>query len=467
VKRPIRNALAFLLGDAGSRLIGFVITVYLARVLSPEGFGLINIGLAVLGHLGILASPGISLLETRNVAAAGEEMQGRASGVLILRLIIAAILCSVAWLIVVAIPIREESGRITLLYVASLLPMAISLDWFFTGKERVGMVSVSRLLNYAVYGFVVFFMVRSLKDAPFAPAAFLAGNWAASIFLLVVYSARFGKLEIRWQPSFWWKILKDNLPVGAGMFLGQLVVNLPPLVLAFFAGAAAVGRFSAASKIVFLFLVIDRLFNTLFLPVVSRYLARKLDEVRELYRITVKGTTIVMAAISVAGALLAPLLMRVIYGPEYEGSYSLLERLMAYVFLTVVNSVFVCTILGAGRTKEYLRVTAIGGSVLAAAVGLGTLLMGEQGTTLGVVLGEASVVGLSMIESRKIIRVSTQGSEAAIIIGTLGILLLPTLTRSTGPPFGWLAGAILVVVVLFILGGITRNEIRYLVERLV
>lgn len=467
MKRPIRNAVAFLLGDAGTRLLGFAITVYLARILSPEGFGLINIGLAVLGNLGILASPGISLLETRNVAAEAEEVQERASGVLILRLIIAAILCSVTWLIVVAIPAGRESGAITLLYVASLLPMAVSLDWFFTGKERIAMVSASRLLNYAVYGLVVFCTVRSVQDAVFAPAAFLAGNWAASILLLVVYAGWFGRVEIRWQPAFWWRILKENLPVGAGMFLGQLVVNLPPLVLGSFAGAAAVGRFSAASKIVFLFLVIDRLFNTLFLPVVSRYLARKLDEVGELYRIMVKGTTITMAAIGVAGALLAPWLMRVIYGQAYEASYSLLERLMAYVFLTVVNSVFVCTILGAGRTTEYLRVTAIGGSVLAVAVALGTLFMGEEGTTLGVVLGEASVVGLSMFESRKIVRVSTPGSEAGIIVGTVGILLLPQLTRSLSPTFGWLAGALLVVGVFLILGGINRNEIRYLVERLV
>jgi O-antigen/teichoic acid export membrane protein len=465
VKRPIRNAVAFLLGDAGTRLIGFAITVYLARVLSPEGFGLINIGFAVLGHLAILASPGISLLETRNVAAAAAELQERASGVLTLRLIIAAILCSIAWLIVAAIPASGESGRVTLLYVASLLPMAISLDWFFTGKERIGVVSASRVVNYAVYGLLVYFLARSAQDVGYAPAAFLAGNWAASILLLAVYAARSGKLEIRWQPSFWWKILKENLPVGAGMFLGQLVVNLPPLVLGLFAGAAAVGRFSAASKIVFLFLVIDRLFNTLFLPVVSRYLSRKPDEAGELYRITVKGTTIAMSAIGVAGVLLAPLLMRLIYGQVYEASYTLLERLMAYVFLTVVNSVFICTILGAGRTREYLRVTAIGGSILAIAVVLGTLLLGEEGTALGVVLGEASVVGLSMFESRKI--VGAPGFGVAISIGTLGILVLPALSRSLSPVISWLAGAILVLLVLVVLGGIRRNEIRYLAERLV
>jgi hypothetical protein len=83
------------------------------------------------------------------------------------------------------------------------------------------------------------------------------------------------------------------------------------------------------------------------------------------------------------------------------------------------------------------------------------------------VLGEASVVGLSMFESRKIVRVSTPGSEAAIFIGTVGILLLPPLTRSLNPAFGWLAGSILVVAVFLILGGINRNEVRYLRERLV
>jgi O-antigen/teichoic acid export membrane protein len=35
VKRPLKNVAAMLLGDAGSRVIGFGVSVYLARILEP------------------------------------------------------------------------------------------------------------------------------------------------------------------------------------------------------------------------------------------------------------------------------------------------------------------------------------------------------------------------------------------------------------------------------------------------
>jgi O-antigen/teichoic acid export membrane protein len=467
VKRPVRNAAAFVLGDAGSRLIGFVITVYLARVLSPEGFGLVNIGLAILGHMGIVASPGISLLETRNAAAVAGNLPERAGGILVLRMIIAALLCTITWSIVLAFPSIGLAGYITLLYVASLLPMAVSLDWFFTGKEQIAIVSGSRLLHYLVYGLVVFLTVKSFRDVPFAAAAFLAGSWAASVFLLLIYGARFGKLGMHWQPGYWWKILKENLPVGSGMFLGQLVVNLPPIVLGLIAGTAAVGRFSAASKIAFLFLLIDRLFNTLFLPIISRHLSRRNTEVGKLFRVVLKGTTVIMVVVGIAGVLFAPWLTQVVYGQAYENSFPLLEVLMGYVFLTVVNSVFVCTILGAGRTREYLRVTAIGGAVLAFAVVVCTLLLGEWGTTIGVVVGEAAAVGLSMFEARRIIPGPAAGTLASVCIGAVGILALPTVRFAVGPVLSVVAGGLISVAVLLALGGIKGAEIRYLRERLV
>ncbi len=59
MKRPTRNIAAFLMGDAGTRLFGFVVNVYLARFLGPEGYGIIGIGLALNGQLSFLASPGM------------------------------------------------------------------------------------------------------------------------------------------------------------------------------------------------------------------------------------------------------------------------------------------------------------------------------------------------------------------------------------------------------------------------
>jgi O-antigen/teichoic acid export membrane protein len=230
-------------------------------------------------------------------------------------------------------------------------------------------------------------------------------------------------------------------------------------------GTVAVGQFSAAAKIGFLFLMIDRLLNALFLPAISRHIVQKPAEVARFFQATLKGVIIAVMPLAAAGVLLASWLMRIVYGQAYEGSFPLLETLMAYVFLTVVNSVFICTILAGNRTKEYLRVTALGGIVLAVAVILFTFWLGERGTAFGVVLGEAAVVVLSMREARKVVPYSVERSFTAICVGTIGILALSFLASSFGVGAGILAAGALVIVTAMVAGGVGADDIRYLRER--
>jgi O-antigen/teichoic acid export membrane protein len=157
--------------------------------------------------------------------------------------------------------------------------------------------------------------------------------------------------------------------------------------------------------------------------------------------------------------------MRIVYGQAYESSFPLLETLMGYVFLTVVNSVFICTILGGNRTREYLRVTFLGGIVLAVAVTLLTFWLGGRGTALGVVLGEAGAVMFSMHEARMVIPYPIGRILAAICLGTVGILALSFFAGSLGAGVAVLAAVALVFVTLLVAGGVGVNDVRYLRER--
>jgi PST family polysaccharide transporter len=462
----MKNAAAFLLGDLGTRLLGFGLTVYLARVLSPEGFGMISIGFAVLGQLSLVASPGISLLEMRHAAAPAGGTPERVGGVLTLRAILAVVLCSATWLVVRLTLAPGSSGPVTLLYVTALLPMALSLEWFFQGKEQIGLVSASRITTYLAYGGAVLLLVRAPGDVPLAAAAFVGGSWCGSLLLLGAYGMGRGSLVPQFRRSFLLGILRENLPVGLGMFLSQLVVNFPPLILGLVVSHATVGTFGAAAKLAFLFLMVDRLFNTLFLPILTRQITTRKEEAGWLFQVTLKGVVIALSVLAIAGVLSAPALTTLVFGGEYGASSPLLQIMMGYVLLTVVASVFVSALMAAGETGAYLRVSLAGGITLVVAASVGALLLGAQGAAYGMVAGEGGTVLFAMREARKVLPFDGSAVISAVGFSLGGLLLLPIIAVAFGDPLAIAGGVITLCVTTLLMGGIRREELSYLKERL-
>jgi O-antigen/teichoic acid export membrane protein len=394
MKQPARNALAFVSADLGVKLIGFLITVYLGRTLGPDGFGLLGIGLAILGHLTFLASPGISLLEMRNVAATPVGDPSRVSAILSLRLAFALALSLAAWAGLELWQGVPAQGEIVFLYVLSLIPMALLLDWYFQGREEMGRVGVSRLITYAVYGLLVLVSVRTARNLSAAPVAFLIGNSAAALYLFMGYRSDVGSLSLRWQPSYWTVILRDNIPIGMAMLLGQASVNLPPLIIGWFLGVAAVGAFNAALKVALVFLLADRVLSALLVPVITRYLTSRRSEARFLVQVVLKSVVAAVVPIVVAGVVLAPWLMTRVFGEQYSPGILPLQILMGYVGLTVMNSVYSAVVLGEAKTRDYLGVNAMGALTLTVLLLALVPAGGIAGSAIAVVVSEAVMVFL-------------------------------------------------------------------------
>jgi len=459
------NLLSLLSGDLGSRLIGFFVSVYLARVLEPTGFGLMNLGLAVLGYLQLASSPGIQILETRNAAAFAEVDQERVSAVLSLRLILSAVL----WITAAGLAFMFVSDNVTrniiLLFALVVFPYALMLDWFFQGKEAFPAVGASRFVQYLIYGTIVFLAVHGAKDVQITAIAFGAGTLAAVGVLWNVYRRRWGTVRFRWSPAVWKDIFVKGLPVGGAMFLAQSVTILPPVAIGLFSSVGNIGLFSSAMKIVFLLLLVDRLFNALFLPVVTRYMSSQADEVGRLVQTTIKVLSALIIPLAIAGTIMGGDVIAIVFGGRYEEAVPLLDILIGYFALTVLNSVFVCVLIGSGREKEYTRMATWGSMALCIAVIACTALFGVRGAAYAVVFGELLIVTLMMREARKVVAVSLTTILArplvagACMIGTaLSFRELNSLALTA-------ISLLVFAIVIVLLKGLSARELRFLREK--
>lgn len=406
MKRALRNLAALLIGDLGSRALGFLVTAYLARVLDPSGFGLINIGFSVLGYLVLAASPGMHLVETRNAATMEGNSRERVQAILSLRSFLALGAWCVGSILTLLLPLDSTTRTIIILSSASLIPLALSLDWFFHGKEQFALISTVKVVNALVYGIAAYVLVESPDHVSWVPIAFAVGNVAASLLYLYQYRRRFGTLHLMWRVHDWKDILRRNVPVGLSVLLAHSTLNLPPIVVGVFLSNADAGMLSAALKVVFVLLMIDRILHALFFPVAARHLSARNAEGASLVSTVGKLVLAVLLPMTVCAYLLSPVAISFVFGENYSRATALLQILLGYFLLTVVNTVFVCALIGSGHEREYVRAVNIGSGVLTVAIVVGTLLFGTTGTAVGIVLGELGTVMLMMRGAHRVLGVS-------------------------------------------------------------
>lgn len=464
MKKQLLNVAGLTAGDIGARIAGFLITVYLARILEPAGFGLISIGLALVGQLALLASPGVQIIEARNVAAGGTASRGRVGVVLGMRLALATGLWLAAAAVLFAFPAFGDTRVVLTLFTASLFPMAMMTDWYFQGMEKGLLTGGARLLQAVVYGIVLVILVHSASDTPYVPVALFAGNAAAAIVLLALFTSREGIPSLRWDPSGWREVFRQNAPVGFAVAMGQMVINYPPVAVGWLVGTVEAGLWGAALKLVFLVLMADRVLNVALVPPMTRILTRndpgKEQLVTLLFRIVAGG----ILPVVFLGIVFASPAVSLVFGHAYAGASWMLAALMGYVLLTLVNSVFVCAMIGGRKERQYSRMMVLGSLFMVLAVTVLTAVAGTAGTVAGVLAGEALTAGLMIAGVRRTLALRVPLFHKDLAAGAIVLAAAYLVFRE--PAFQALAGVGVYGLVLLVFRSFTAADLKELQRRL-
>ena len=212
---------------------------------------------------------------------------------------------------------------VVILYSASLLPFAFQIEWFYQGKQRVAALGASRAAGLLSFVALLFFIVKSESDVLLVPVAYFVGAALNAAMLYFIY--RRGKREtsnvndippanLRWK-----SLLRQSLPVGAAVIIGQAVLNLPVILLGIFATAFDIGNFSAASKLIFFLLSIDRAVYILFYPLVARTIAASPAEVGKQVSRILNYMLIAILPMCAGGLVLARPVIMLVFGSQYQG----------------------------------------------------------------------------------------------------------------------------------------------------
>ena len=461
MKRLSRNVLAIVASDVGRRIIGFFTVAYLARRLGTSEFGVINIAFTVLSYAVMASAGGLGTYGARAVA---QGSTGIVNAILSLRLVTA---CA-AYALVAAIAVLFVSdvliARAILIACISIFAGALTLEWYFQGREAMGMIGAGRLISALVYFALVLVLVRRPDDVLLVATAAVAGDIVAAIAVLGVFRARYGmpfRIDLKGQFSKF----REAFPIGIGSTLGHISINLPAIVIAITMSASDVGIYSAAQKMVFFLLMFDRLLGTVLLPAAARMHAVSSDLLSTNLSHALRWILIVALPVTLGGTMLATPVISLVFGAQYASAGAIFRILIWYFFFTMLHTVYTSGLVAIGREDRYSRVMYVSAAVYAIAIIAGTKFAGTVGCAAGVSAAEAITLYLMRAEFKKFVRTSLR--KAVVPIGIAGaimciaLFLLPTIHVALSIA----AGAVVYTASLFVLKGVTPLDLRELAGR--
>ncbi len=465
-RRVLRNFLSVSFAEVILRCIGFLVIIYLARILAPANFGKIGFAQAVVAYFLLPVNMGLTILGVREIARDKGKIDNYASNIVTLRLFLALFSFCSLLVFVALIPRSPEVKYLIIIYGLTLFSSALLTEWLFQGIEKMHFMGIARVLDKLVYGVLIFLLIRSSKDLLIIPYLWLAGSVVGTTFLIFVFAKRFGRLRLTFNFPFWKSLLRQALPMGAAAIMIQIYYNFDIVMLGFMKGDKVVGWYNASYKLLLLIWGFIPIFVNAVFPLMSRYCKESQEKLKTLISSSTKLLSTVALPIGVGGTILARPIMNLFYGEKFNPGIIGFQILVWSVVIISIRCIYEHSFLACNLEKRFMWGVGLGAITN---IGLNMVLIphfGLKGAAVATVISEfvfaAYLLSYFKVMSRaKIMSYSLKPLIAAALMGFV-VYYARDLNLGLSISLGILTYSILIIL----LKGVTLGEMAQLKEEI-
>lgn len=464
--RLIKNFLSLSAAGFVHSIIAVISTIYLARVLGPEGFGRVNFAFAFVQYFLILSAIGLDTVGIREVARNKDKVKEYVGSILSLKLILAFLFFLI---LMVAIPFLnrpKETNQLLFLYGLVLLPSALFFEWTWQGLERMGNIGASKIIRQSLYLVLLLLLVKEREDISFVPLIFLGVNIIYAVLLYLLFLKSYGHIHLNFSLENWKALLKNSIPIGITLLMGIMFYSMSTLLLGFFRSDEEVGYYNAAFQVISFMLVFITVFSDAIFPTISNLYHTSVEKMEKILSLSGKVLMLVTIPLAVGGTILAPHLMRLLFGSEYSEGVVALQVLIWISIIVSANTIYERGLLAANMQGLIMKVAII--QMMTVFI-LGFLLVipfGVKGAAFATLTGQA--VGLYFLHKGFIsmgrLQIRKTISTPILASFIMGLFLF---FCSSWNLFILIAlGVLVYIIMVYLLKGITPDEMQWIMAGL-
>lgn len=252
-----------------SILFPMVTFPYAARVLLPEGIGLINFQLSIINYIVLLTSLGIPLYAVKEVARFQNDKHLRDKSTIEI-ILLSVILCIfgyiIVWMLAKFIPQIHQHSSLFFILSLTIVFNSIGVNWFYQGIEDFQFITIRAIIFRTLSAACLFIFVKSSTDI-LIYGIITVGSTVGNNFINFIHLRKhihFKYVKIRDLEVF--RHLKPTLHVFILNLIISLYIQLNTIMLGFMQGDDAVGYFTAGTKISHIGLTLISSIGTVLLP---------------------------------------------------------------------------------------------------------------------------------------------------------------------------------------------------------
>ena len=404
-KNILQNTAALYSAELVAKATMFLLTILIARQLGSRQFGKLSFGIALVSIAALIGDLGISILITKEVSkdkktASTYFSRGLATKLGLTVLMISLVL-AYAKLAVLATDVR---------YVLVILALAFSVDSIsltfvaifraFQKMQFEGAIRIAQsLLNLTLGAYLLF---SGYNIVAIATSMLLVNTISLILFWSINRHLKFAYFKFKtlsWQALI--RLIRSALPFAVLTILVSLYFKIDVVLIEHIKGPTQVGQYAAAYKLLEAVIVISWVFSRALLPVLSSLFDYALDTLQKVAQTSFRFFIAIAIPIATATTFLAPKIIHLIYGNNYQQSILALQILIWAIVPIFISSTTI-TVIMASKKPQVTAYVALGQLIIN--LGLNLVLIpayGINGAALATLATESSNVILHTIYIRR------------------------------------------------------------------
>jgi O-antigen/teichoic acid export membrane protein len=464
VRTLAKNTTVLLVANIISYLLGFFTTLYTARYLGVEGFGILALALSLTGLFGVFTDLGLNTLTIREVSRNKSLASKYIGNTVIIKIIYAFLTFGIIALVVYIIGYPQEVKTIVYLIALSVILSAFTgiFNSIFQAFQKMEYMSLNIILNAVLMITGILIVIHFGLGIIALASVYLISSVIVLFITLIIYSWKFFVPKIELDLKFWKPTIREASFFGVSSILVVIYFYIDSLMLSIMVGYSAVGIYNASYKLIVVLLFIPGIFVTSIFPIMSQHFESSKNLLKIEYEKSVKYLFVAAVFIFVIGFSFADKIILIIYGSAYTPSIAALQTLIFVIPIIFITNLF-GNLLGAINRQRILII--ITGVSALFNVALNLVLIPNFsyiGASVATVLTEG-LVFILMISyiSKYFLKISiNENISKTIITGILTVILIYYLKMN----INWLLAAGLAVLIyifiLFVLKIITNEDIE-------